>query len=411
MYREKTAGQSFIRSRNSAIVLNYLRMHSPLSRANLSTAVRLNRSTISNIVEELIESSFIRETEFQCGMIGRPGLLLEINPQGGAVIGIEIGYDLISILLRNLVAQDLWRQNVKIDHTKGKDETIRSAEDLIQKAVDIAVERGLRPLGIGLAICGMTDIDEEKLVCSPGLKWEDIPFRKMWTEKFGIPVFVENDANAAALGEHYFAGADRSENFIYLNIGKGITGGIVINGDLYRGSAGFSGGIGRMIINGNPSDGGAHECMEDLVSQSGVMRNLRDRLRCGEKSNIFPCFKDYESLTFDFFVSAAWAGDRVCIAVFRETATWLGYGISNLVNIFNPDQIILGGPFSSANTIVIPYIKEIVDKCTIEQPGKILKIMSARYGSDTCVVGATALVLDDIFSDPMASVLSKRQCA
>lgn len=411
MYKEKTADQSFIRSRNSTIVLNHLRMHSPLSRANLSAAVGLNRSTISNIIEELIDSCFVRETEFQSGMIGRPGLLLEINPQGGAVIGIEIGYDFISIILANLMAENLWRQNVKIDHAKGSDEAVRSAEDLIQKALNIAVERGLRPLGIGLGICGVTDVAEGRLVYSPNLKWENIPFRKMWAERFNIPVFVENDANAAALGEHYFAGADKADNFIYLNIGTGITGGIVMNGKLYRGSTGFSGEIGRMIINGNPADSGAHQCLEDMVSPSGILQNLRQKLRGGERSTAFACFKDYDAITFDIIVRAAWAGDPVCISVFREAATWLGYCISNLVSIFNPEQVILGGPLSSANTILIRWINEVVEKCALEQPMNVLKIVSSRSGSDACVIGAVALVLDDIFSDPMASLLSKRQYA
>jgi glucokinase-like ROK family protein len=274
---------------------------------------------------------------------------------------------------------------------------------LIQEALDRAGKIGLRPLGIGVGVPGMVNVLEGELVFAPNLSWHHVPLRQVLMKRFNVPVFVENDANAAALGEYYFGVAREVKNFIYLSVGVGLGGGIVLGGKLYRGRNGYAGEVGHMALdpNGSLCGCGRRGCWESLVSPRMVVQNIQTVLRNGRDSTLRELAKDnLANITFDQVIEAAEANDCVALDVLRDVARWLGIGIANLVNIFNPELVVLGGVLARANSILIPVIETTVWENALGQPRETLKIAISAHQSEACTVGAAAIVLDEILRYP-----------
>lgn len=386
-----------------------LRTSGPLSRAGLSDATGLNRSTVSSIVHDLLGKNLIREIGLQSSTrTGRPGILLELNPDGGCAIGVEIGVDFISAVLTDFVARVLWRRRIAVHPEEKQEVIIRKAEAIVEEALAIGKERGLLSLGIGLGVPGLVDIQEGTLVFAPNLRWYNVPLRQMWTERFDLPVYVENEANAAALGEYYFGNARGVQNLIYLSAGVGLGGGIIIKGKLFRGSNGYAGEFGHMTVdpNGEPCGCGKRGCWETMVGPRAITRRVRKALENGRESSILSVIeKDPNRIDMGVVVQAAQAGDPIARTALEDVGVCLGIGISNLVNAFNPEMVVLGGALSLAGPFLLPVIEETVRIHALPQPRAALTITTSAHGADACVMGAVALVLDEILREPMLPML------
>jgi glucokinase-like ROK family protein len=401
---QATADQGFIRKLNTAVVLDILRRYAPLSRAELAARTGLNRSTVSIIVNSLIEEGFVQETDLQSSKIGRPGMLLVLNPKGGFAVGVEIGVDFISVILTDFVANVLWRQRRLSDPAEDQIRILDRACEMTQTAIDAGLEQGLRPLGIGIGVPGLVDIHQGKLVFAPNLKWTNVPLRLMWSQRFDQPIFVENEANAAALGEYYFGVARGMENFIYLSTGIGLGGGVLIDGKLFRGSSGYAGEVGHMTVDpeGDLCGCGKRGCWETKVGPRAVLKRVRKILANGPPAITKDLAGgDLDCITFDIVVKAARAGDPVALEALQEVGKYLGIGVVNLVNIFNPELIVLGGALSLANDFLLPVIRSTVCESALKPPCENIHFEASAHGADACVMGAVALVLDDILREPV----------
>jgi glucokinase-like ROK family protein len=399
-----TADQVLVRKLNTSLILDCLRTRGPLSRARLSAVTGLNRSTVSSLVNDLLEEHLVREIGLEPAGRGRPGMLLELSPDGGCAVGVEIGVDFISVVLTDFVAQILLRQRISSDPEDGQDVIVERAEAIVRAALEIGKDRGLRSLGIGVGVPGLVDVQQGSLVFAPNLHWRDVPLRQMWTQRFNLSVFVENEANAAALGEYYFGVARDVQSLIYLSAGVGLGGGIIIKGKLFRGSGGYAGEVGHMTMdpNGKPCGCGKRGCWETVVGPRAIVRQVREALETNAESQIRTLVQDdLESIDVDVVVRAAQAGDHVARKALEEVGVQLGIGIANLVNAFNPEMVVLGGALSLASTFLLPVIEETARKHALAQPYDIVKVAASAHGADACVVGAVALVLDEILREPM----------
>jgi glucokinase-like ROK family protein len=402
--RHTIADQELVRKLNTAVILDCLRLNQLLSRADLSHRTGLNRSTVSNIVSELIAKRLVRETQPQKDKLGRPGMALELDPNGGAAIGVELNVDFISVLLTDFVAKPYWRKRIMVDPTTGQPALLATAEALIEEALEHARANKACPLGIGVGVPGLVDIQQGTLIFAPNLKWHDLPLRRMWSQRFGLPVFVENDANAAALGEYYFGVAREVKNFIYLSTGVGLGGGIVLDGKLFRGHSGYAGEIGHTMIepNGLPCGCGRRGCWETLVGPRAIVRQIQVTLQHGATSLIRDLAQhDLDNVTFEQIVAAAESGDAIALSALYTSAKWLGVGIANLVNVFNPEMVVLGGILSHASKLWEPVLTATVKELALKQPLATLKLTTSAHGAEACVVGTVALVLDDILRHPV----------
>jgi glucokinase-like ROK family protein len=240
------------------------------------------------------------------------------------------------------------------------------------------------------------------LKLAPNLHWKNVPLQELWVEKFVLPVYVENEANAAALGEFYFGAAQGVENFIYLSAGIGLGGGIILNGKLFRGSSGYASEVGHMTIDpqGSLCSCGKRGCLETLAGPRAVVERVRGTLKSGKASSLSDLQNGGSGqLTFDAVIEAAQLNDPVALAALEEVGRVLGIGVANLVNIFNPELIVLGGALNLASSILLPAVQHAVHENSLEPATENLRVTPSALGADACVMGSVALVLDEILRE------------
>jgi len=401
-----TGDQEKVRKVNRSLVLNTLRLHAPVSRAQVANITGLTRGTVSNIVNVLIEEGLVFEDKLQDSKIGRPSILLGLRPDGGAVIGVEIGVDFISVLLTNFVAETLWETRVQTSLSQSQTDIINQAEKYIDQALSIAKEHRLRPLGIGVGLPGLVNIRQGNLIMAPNLHWKNLPLRLMWNQRFHLPIYIENEANLSALGEYYYGIARNVDNFIYLTSDIGLGGGIVIDGRLFRGGHGYGGEIGHIQRNpqGEQCGCGRIGCWETQVGPRAVLRRVKIEFQTNQDQVLLDaCSGDFDNLTFDMVVKFALNGNLVCRQAIEEVAVNLGVGIADLVNIFNPDLIVIGGAFILGKDIMQSIIEKTIFSNALQPATDNLRIEFSKRSSEACALGAVAVVLDDILREMVIS--------
>lgn len=403
----KISEQALVRELNTSTVMDAIRLYAPISRAEIAVRTGLNRSTVSLIVNELIDRGYVHETIRQDLKIGRPGMLLQFNPAGGFAIGVEIGVDFLSVLLANFTAEILWQHREEIPLGTNRYTIMESAENLISQAVEQGQQAGLRPLGIGVGLPGLVDERMGKLVFAPNLKWSDIPVRLIWMSRFNMPVYVDNEANIAAMGEYFYGAAHDVKDFIYLKTGVGLGAGIMINGKLFKGAHGFAGEIGHTTLYaGGPICGcGRQGCWETYVSTAAILASARARMEQNPTPDLHRLVgSNLDQLTYENLIQAAELGDPTAIQTFDETAVHLGIGVTNLVNTFNPEVVVLGGALSLCSQWLTPTINRILQENALPPLRSRTRLEVSTQGENACVLGAVAYVLDNVLHEPMNSM-------
>jgi len=247
---------------------------------------------------------------------------------------------------------------------------------------------------IGIAAAGAIDSEKGLVTSSPNLPgWCDVPLRDIVKSKYGVDTFLINDASAAALGEHEFGAGRGVNNLIYLTVGTGIGGGIIIDGKLYLGPSGSAGEIGHMTIdvNGQRCSCGNTGCLETLASGTAMAKEAIKRIKQGEKSSLTEIVGGkIENITADTVEVAARGGDSLASEVISEAATYLGVGMVNLVNIFNPEMIIVGGGVAKMGDLLLNPVRQVVQERAFQLPAQAVRIVQAQLGDDSGLLGAAA---------------------
>ncbi len=398
-----TADQKMMRRLNNQIVIDILRKQNPLSRANVSAISGLNRSTISSIINDLIDEGWVKETNLQSEKIGRPGMLLEINPAGGFAVGVEIGVDFILVVVMDFTANVLWRKRIETDPEEGQTNIQEKAFNVTSEAVEIGKKHCIRALGIGIAIPGLVDVRQGVLKFAPNLRWSNIPLRLIWTQQFHMPVFIENEANAAALGEFYYGAARGINNFIYIAAGYGLGSGIIIDGKLLRGNKGYASEVGHMTVDpeGEICSCGKRGCYEIMIGPRAVIKRVNKLIADeGEQSTILHASQvTSNGFSYDAVVDAARKKDKVALMALEDVGCKLGVVVSNLVNVFDPKMVILGGALNYAKDFIMPLVMEVVKENALQLCQEDLVITSSQLDQDSSVMGAAGLILENVWDE------------
>ncbi|MFC1979508.1 ROK family protein [Chloroflexota bacterium] len=247
---------------------------------------------------------------------------------------------------------------------------------------------------ISIAAAGAIDSRKGLITVSPNLPgWCDVPIRDIVKSKYEVNTFLVNDASAAALGEHRFGAGKGVNNLIYLTVSTGIGGGIIIDGKLYTGPSGSAGEIGHMIIDvhGPECNCGKSGCLEAMASGTAVAREAIRRIREGEKSSLVGIVEGkIDNITAEKVSIAAQNGDSLASEVISEAATYLGIGMVNVVNIFNPEMIIVGGGMSKMGDLLLGPARQVVKEMAFKLPAQVVRIVPAQLGDKNGLLGAAA---------------------
>ncbi len=250
---------------------------------------------------------------------------------------------------------------------------------------------------ISIAAAGAIDYGSGLITLSPNLPgWCDIPLRDIVKEKYNVNTLLLNDASAAALGEHHLGVGKGVDNLILLTVGTGIGGGIIINGRLYSGLCGSAGEIGHMTIdvNGSKCNCGNTGCLETLASGTAMAKEAIMRISQGEKSSLTEIVAGkIENITAEKIEVAARSGDSLALEVILKAATYLGVGMVNLVNIFNPEMIIVGGGMAKMGDLLLNPARQVVRERAFSLSAQAVCIVPAQLGDDAGVLGAAIFAL------------------
>jgi glucokinase-like ROK family protein len=404
MSNDQRGGLSLVRTMNLSSILGWLHQGGPRTRAQLAQLTGLNKSTVSSLVGELINRGFIKEVRGNTSGIGRPGTNLELNPNAGVGIGVEIGVGYISTIVLNFIGETIWRCYEDLGQITQKDEVISQVSGLIDRARASNNGYGEQILGLGITLPGLVDVKQGILVFSPNLQWRDVHLKEIFEKHTGLPVFVDNDANAAALGEHLFGTARKQQHFLFIVAGVGVGGGLFLNGDIYRGADGLAGEIGHtsvLVDQSKPCRCGNRGCWENTANQSALFERVRARLDVGRRSIISEFMgEDKPSLTLSVIKQAAEFGDLEALEALADTGSAIGLGMADLINILNPEMVVIGGALSEVGEFLLPSINRSVFDRALQASRKHTRIVLSEFRQEACAIGAAAMVIQNNFSNP-----------
>lgn len=400
----QTGDQALVRQINLSLVMNILRTQAPISRAALAQATGLNKATVSDLVFDLMERGFIREVGMKSSGTGRPATLLTLHPAAGFIVSCEIAVDFIEVLVTDFAPEVFWQVKERTSPEMGQQAILERTLALLFQAVEKGRATEAPLFGVAIGVPGMVDSTSGTLLFAPNLGWNNVELLAFFEKaNFGAPVFVDNEANLAALGEHYFGAARGYDNVLYLSGNIGLGGGVVRDGHLCRGVSGVASEFGHMTMNpdGELCNCGNRGCWETQVSQKALYRYLDEFINAGKKSTLEHLSGNY---SVESIVDAARMGDEAAILALEKTGRHLGIGIASLLNALNPELVVLGGMLSLAADFLLPVVENEIQNRALRWNRESAQVVRAAHGSDACVKGGIAVVYQSVLlqANPLA---------
>jgi predicted NBD/HSP70 family sugar kinase len=398
---QRPADQAAVRRSNLALVLGHLRDAGPRSRARIAAETGLNKATVSSLVSELVDRRLAREGEIQrAGSVGRPAQAVELDGSGVCGIGLEINVDYVAALALDLSHDVVFDRRVAIDAPAlDPAEVLDATAELARAALREVGAAGVAPVGITIAMSGLVESRTGTLVFAPNLHWRDVRVSDEIDRRLGrpgIPVTIDNDANLSAIGEYAMGGVAGTPDLVYLTGEVGVGGGVIVGGRLLRGAAGFSGEVGHMPLDpdGHLCGCGQRGCWETMVGLAGLLRLATD-----PSDPVCDPSLDLER-RLTVIHERAEAGDERTLKALRRIGTGLGFGAVILVNVFNPQVIVLGGYFARFGPYLLePMLGELTSRVIAPAAGGC-RLELSTLGFTAATRGGAHVALESVFEDP-----------
>ena len=383
----KLADPNSIKMHSQEVILHTIMKNYPISRAKLSELTNLNKATVSLQTNSLIEKHLVSEIGAGVSNGGRKPILLVFNKNAGYAIGVELASNYILTILIDLEGNRLYSDYFEFENESM--ETLKSILiDRIRLVTNQAPDSQYGIIGIGVGVHGFVN-ENQTVIYTPHSNWDKIDIKDLLQVHFNLPVFIDNEANAGAYGEKLYGAIKDSNNSIFVSVGTGIGLGIILNNELYRGSAGVSGEMGHTTIesNGKKCDCGNQGCWELYASESTFFKNL-SRL------------KDGRVMTLDMANKMIQKNDGDILMEIEKFGHYLGIGLTNLNNTFNPDSIILRSNLIEANPIILKSIKKAVTKRISRYIPVNSEIFISQLNRNAASLGAASFMVKKFLADP-----------
>lgn len=307
------------------------------------------------------------------------------------VIGVDLGGTKISTAISTLDGRILNQTVVPTNASEGERAVLDRIIGTIQEVLDKAQATLQEIEAIGIGSPGPLDAKKGVIITTPNLPFKDYNVVEPIKEKFNVPVYLDNDANVAGIGEFMFGAGKGKQNIVYLTVSTGVGGGAVLNGQAYRGNTSNALEIGHMTVdaNGPRCNCGNIGCLEAISSGTAIGKRGRDAV----SSKVETSLRNYEEVTsYEVFVEAK-KGDAVSKEIIENAMNYLGIGVANAISIFDPEMVIIGGGVSKVGDILFDIVKEVVKKRCFKSMADACQIVPAGLGVDAGVVGAVALAI------------------
>ena len=391
----------YINRLNKIKILNLIRESGSISRADIAKSSGISAPTVTRIVESLInEAGLIQEIGEGASKGGRRPTLVEFAGLDNFVVGVDLGTTHIYGVLANLNAEVIAEVRYETRVEDGLETIIERTIDALCDLRNHPKVHGKRIFGIGMAVAGLVDRERNILAYSPDFHWVEADIIELMRKRCDLPIIFDNVTRVMALGELFYGIGRDVKNFVVVNVGYGIGAGIIINGKPLFGSRGMAGEFGHVTLDKDSPvvcECGNSGCLEALASGRAIALAARNRIAEHAKTKLVElCENAPERLTAKMVADAAEAGDALSLSVFTEAAEYLGIGIAGLINLFNPQLVVVGGGVSQAGDLLFDTIRTVVQKRSLEKTAKDVQIIQASFGKDSAVMGAVALILNQV---------------
>lgn len=399
-----TGNAKLVKEVNKRLIFQLIRRERAISRADIARSLGLSPTTVSALIDELAEEGFVRKLGCGTSRRGRRPVIFQIDPTARYVIGADVGSNVLTVIAADLNGAVIRELEANINDQTGQ-ELVRTLYEEIKRCVQVAGIDRTRILGVGIASPGLVDYQGGTVIRAINVEWEGVPLKGILEHELGLPVYVENMNNTAALGE-YSWGLDRDvKRFFYLNVGRGVGGGLIVDGRVLQGSGISASEVGHLVINryGDKCRCGARGCLETLVSAKALQKQA---YRMAEQ---FPDSVTFElsggqpkNITLEMLAQAAKANDPLAVNIFTQAGEWLGIAIAGMVNIFNPDVVMLGGRvIRAAEDIILAKARSIARENSFEALFDMVTFVTPRLGHLSSALGAVSFVLQEEFEKPL----------
>lgn len=396
--------QEEVRQQNLGALLRHVHYDGAASRAVLATRLGLNRSTILGLVGDLTSAGLVREELPQdTRRAGRPSLVVKPESTRVHVLAVDLGVHRLAAALIGLGGVFLDRRECPWPSGHPQDATQVAAilGGFARQMLDGA-PAGSSCVGIAVAVRGIVRHPDGLVSLTPNMGWQDLDFAGAFTERLrldvpdlDVPVLVANEANLGALAEHRRGVGRGTQNLVYLNGEIGIGAGVIINGELLRGARGYAGEAGHMTVNpyrGRPCGCGAHGCLEAEAGERALLEAAgRDATAAGADA-------------VRSVVIAADRGDVTAREALHRVGDWLGLGIANLVNLFDPDLVILGGTLKDVFLGSAAQVRSRINTNALAAVREHLRLRVGELGGDTVLIGAAELAFTEVLTRPLETL-------
>lgn len=406
-------GVKFIKDYNELNVLRLIKHHGPISRTDIAKKEYISKAGISEIVARLIEQGYVSETGIgnSTHRGGRRPILLSFNQKAGSVIGIEIKRSFAKISLLDMNAKIHENRTVNYPTGSSIEVVLKQIFPVIKDYLNIGWVIQSKPIGIGIGIPGLIDYDSGCIKLSDSLdSWENYPICSKFEDEFSIPAILENDVKTLALGEYLFGKGKDYQSLVNLWIGDGIGAGIILNGTLIRGVTASAGEVGYDELgfyvrdhNKFPLLYNRQRRFVDILSIRWLTAAAGLALKKGQTTLL-----SEDHLSPEQIVSAAEKGDKLAISLLKEYGTILGILCINLINILNVELLVISGKLLSQSDLLLQYVREKVNQVLLSLPAHAVQIVSSDLKENGVVLGAAALVLEDLFYQDVINIMKYR---
>lgn len=382
-----------VRRTNLSRLLQLLHVEGALTRAELTASLGLNRSTVGTLVADLVTRGLVHEGLPQAtGGPGRPSPLVSIRTDTYAALAIDVKVDSLATALVALGGTLLHRERMERPRDRtGVEETLDDTVLLARRTLG-ALGPGHTLLGVGLSVAGLVNHDTGRVDVAPNLGWRDVAMveRIAAALQLDVPTRAINDADAGVLAERLRGTGRGIDHLLYLSGEVGVGGGIIVDGQLMTGQDGYAGEVGHMVVDadGLPCQCGAAGCWETRVGEAALLRLAGESEDGGREA-------------VDRVLAALAAGDEAAVGAITELGWWMGVGVTNLVNAFNPRRVVLGDLHARLHPHVVEQIETQLRHASLVATRSDVDVVPSELGEDAALVGVAEALFTDLLTDPM----------
>jgi predicted NBD/HSP70 family sugar kinase len=386
-----------IREANRLLILHQLLLRETSTRQELRQLTGLSTATVANLVADLQKEGLIVEVGMAASQGGRPISILSVNAAAGACVGVDVAETYILFDLYDLTLKNITEYKVELPPTKIEPQDIvrliTGGLDTLLRQADLSIDK---VVGIGISIPGPFEHSTGVSVFAPSWGWVNVPLKSMLEKEIKVPLYMDNPLKFNAIAEAWFGVGRNVKTMAAMVWGTGIGTGLVINGQLFHGASNTAGEWGHSIIvaGGRPCRCGNRGCLEAYIGAPGILQTLAE---INPNSGLL--FADDQTRTIEALAAAARQNDPTALAVIHQTALYLGAGFSSLINIFNPELIIMDSWVADLlGPIILPELLELVRQQSLAQPFRAVRFALSDLARNPVSLGAATLVLEEFLA-------------